>query len=236
MEQIQLNAVLRSEGQVGKEFANRLRKQGFIPAVIYKKNQKTVHIVLNTKDFTRAIHSAKSGNVLVELTVKEDSKESKPRTVIIKEVQHHPYKDDILHVDFDQIALDEAIKIKVPIVIVKEAIGVLRDSGVLERIMWELEIECLPTQIPQDIQIDVSGMEVGHVKTVEDLKLPAGIKVLSDPEQIVVSVAAKKAVEEVTAPAEAEAAEPEVIREKKVSEEEPEAEQVEEKKPKEEKK
>jgi large subunit ribosomal protein L25 len=141
------------------------------------------------------------------------------RTVIIKEIQHHPFKDEIVHVDFSQIALDELIKVKVAIAAKGEAIGVVKNAGILERIMWEVEIECLPTQIPEKIEIDVADLEVGHTKTVKDLIVPSGIKVLADPEQIVVSVAAKKAVEEVVAAPEAEAVEPEVIREKKPEEE-----------------
>jgi len=136
--------------------------------------------------------------------------------------------------------IKEVIKVKVPVVVIGEAVGVTRDAGILERLVWEIEIECLPTQIPEKVEINVADLEVGHTKTIKDLAVPQGIKVFNDPNMIIVSVSAKKSVEEVVAVPEGEAAEPEVLREKKpVEGEEAAAEQApaEEKKPaKEEKK
>lgn len=240
MEQIQLQAVTRKKEELGKKFVNKLRKEGFIPAVVYRAGQQTLPVALNAREFVKALHASASGNIIIELKISGDGAKQQSRTVLIKEIQHHPFRDDILHVDFHQIALDEAIKVKVAIAPRSEAVGVARDGGILERIMWEVEIECLPTQIPEKIEVDVADLEMGHTKTIKDLIVPAGIKVLADPAQIVVSVAAKKAVEEAVAPVEGEAAEPEVIREKKPSEEEAAAETQEQpqeqKKPKEEKK
>lgn len=219
MEQVQLEATMRKEEEVGKKFAGRLRKEGLIPAVVYEAGRKTVPIALNARAFLRALHTSAGENVIIELKISSDGAKPQTRTVLIKEIQHHPYKDDIVHVDFHKIALDEMIKVKVAIAAKGEAMGVTRDAGILERIMWEIEIECLPMQIPEKIEIDVTDLEVGHTKTIKDLNVPPGVKILADPEQIVVSVSAKKAVEEVVAAPETEAAEPEVIREKKPEEE-----------------
>lgn len=241
MEQVQLSAALRKKEEIGKKFTNKLRKEDLVPAVVYKAGSHTLPVVVNEKEFQKALHTSAGGNVLVELKISGDGAKPQSKTVIIKEIQYHPYKDNILHVDFQQIALDEVIKLKVPIAAKGEAAGVAKGAGILERIMWEVEIECLPTEIPQKLEIDVTGLELGHTKTIKDLIVPSGIKVLADPEQIVMSVSAKKAVEEVVAAPEGEAAEPEVIREKKPTEEEiaaegAEAASKEEKKPKEEKK
>jgi large subunit ribosomal protein L25 len=222
MEQVLLNAAMRKKTELGKRFATKLRKEGFVPAVVYKAGKETVSIAVNAKEFSKALHTSAGENVIIELKISDDGAKPQSKTVIIKEIQHHPFKDDILHVDFNQIALDELIKVKVAIATKGEAIGVTKDGGILERIMWEVEIECLPTQIPEKLEVDINGMEVGHSKTIKDLSVPSGIKVLADPQQIIVSIAAKKAVEEVVAaPAEGEAAEPEVLREKKPEAEAP---------------
>ena len=240
MEQVQLAAASRKKEEAGKKFANSLRKTGLVPAVVYKAGKETLTIAVNEKEFEKVLHTSAGGNVIIELKISGSDAKQQLRTVIIKEIQHHPYKDNILHVDFHQIALDEVIKVKVPIATKGEALGV-KAGGILERILWEIEIECLPTQIPEKLEIDIAGLDLGHTKMVKDLIVPAGIKILADPEQIVLSVTAKKTIEEAVAVPEGEAAEPEVLREKKPTEEELAAEAAEaakapEKKPKEEKK
>lgn len=236
MEQVQLAATLRKKEEAGKKFATQIRKQGLVPAVVYKAGKETLSISVNEKEFKKALHTSAGENVLIELKIAGPGKDQS-RTVLIKEMQYHPYKDNILHVDFHQIALDEVIKVKVPVHTKGEAAGV-KAGGILERIMWEVEIECLPTQIPEKLEIDVASLEIGHTKSIKDLVVPNGVKILVDPEQIIVSVTVKKAIEEVVAVPEGAAEEPEVIREKKLTEEEAaeEVAQPEEKKPKEEKK
>jgi large subunit ribosomal protein L25 len=240
MEQVQLQATLRKKEETGKGFAIAMRKTGFVPAVVYKAGKETITIAVNEKEFEKALHTSAGGNVLIELKISGADAKQQSRTVIIKEIQHHPYKDNVLHVDFHQIALDEVIKVKVPIETKGEALGV-KAGGILEHIMWEIEIECLPTQIPEKLEIDVADLDLNHTKTVKDLVVPSGIKILAEPEQIVVSITAKKTVEEAVAVPEGEAAEPEVLREKKLTPEEEaaaaaEAPPKEDKKPKDEKK
>src|SRR3989338_8035960 len=118
MEQIQLEAVIRKKEDVGKKFANRLRKDGFIPAVVYKANQETLSIAVNAKEFAEVLHTSAGGNVIIELKIYDDDviptfsdkvpvpkdqkagAKPKSKTVIIKQIQYHHYKDNILHVDF----------------------------------------------------------------------------------------------------------------------------------------
>ena len=219
MEQVQLAATLRKKEEAGKKFANQLRKQGLVPTVVYKSGKETLSVAVNEKEFEKALHTSAGENVLVELKIAGAAGKDQSRTVLIKAIQHHPYKDNVLNIDFQQIALDEVIKVKVPIHTKGEAAGV-KAGGILERIMWEVEIECLPTQIPERLEIDVTGLEIGHSKAIKDLVVPSGIKILVEPEQIILSVNIKKTIEEAVAVPEGEATEPEVLREKKLTEEE----------------
>ena len=217
MERVILEAYVRKE--IGKKENKVLRKEGLVPCVIYKQGEKTQSLYVKNREFAESLHTSAGENVLIDLKINEDGGKPKTKTVIIKELQHHPLKTNVLHIDFHQISLHETLKVNVPIVTKGEAIGVKRDEGVLEHILWEVEVECLPTEIPERFEIDVSEFEIGTSKLVKDLTAPAGVKILTDPEQAVVAVAAPKAVEE-EVPAEGEeAAEPEVITEKKPEEE-----------------
>ena len=150
------------------------------------------------------------------MKVKGDAKKEKDKTVIIKEMQHHPLTGDILHVDFNQISLTQTIKVSVPLAVKGEAVGV-KEGGVLEHVLWELEVECLPREIPEKIEVEVSGLKINDSLFVKDIVVPKGIKVLNDPELIAISVKPpiKPAVEVAV---EAATAEPEVIKQKKPEE------------------
>jgi large subunit ribosomal protein L25 len=140
--------------------------------------------------------------------------------VIIKEIQHHPIRDQILHVDFQEISLTEKLTVEVPIATKGEAEGVVKEEGVLEHVLWEVKVECLPTDIPEKIELEVTNMKIGDSVLVKDLQVPPGVKILDDAEQTVISVTppyVEKPAEEVAAE---EITEPELIREKKEKEEE----------------
>lgn len=213
MEKINLKAKLRDE--LGKEAVKKLRAQGLIPAVVYK-GKNSLNIKVPSKDFLEVIHTKAGENVVVNLQI-ESKKPS--RTTIIKETQYHPVRGDILHVDFNEISLTEVLTVKVPIAVKGEAQGI-KEGGVLEHALWEIEVECLPTQIPENVPVDVSPLKIGDSILVKDLHLPGGVKVLSDPETTVVSLAVPRVEEEEVAKPEEEAVEPEVIMEKKPEEEE----------------
>jgi large subunit ribosomal protein L25 len=236
MEKVFLNAELREE--FGKGAAGRLRKGGLIPAIVYKHGGKVTTVKLVKKELIKSLHTKAGENVIITLKIskEKDKAKAQDKTVIIKEIQADPVKDEIIHVDFNEISLTEKIKVKVPLHDKGEAIGVKRDGGVLEHMLWELEVECLPTQIPERIDVDIANLEMGQDIFVKDIPAPEGVKVLEDPEAIVCSVKAPK--EEV--PAEEAAAEeitePEVIGEKKPEEEEEAAEEIPKEEPKKEKK
>jgi len=232
MDFVDLKANVREER--GKERSKNLREKGFVPAIVYKKGSDTASLSIDKKDLLRALHTEAGENVIVRLHI-EGAKKAKERTVILKEIQRDPVKDNLLHVDFQEISLTETLKVKVPVSGKGEAIGVKQDEGILQQIMWELEIECLPTNIPEKIEIDITNLKIGDTIHIKGVQAPEGVKILDDPESVVFSVEHPKAVEDiVAAPAEGGLEEPELIREKK--EEEVEGEEGAEKAPAEDKK
>jgi large subunit ribosomal protein L25 len=237
MEKVELHVNVREE--FGKAAVGRLRREGLVPAVVYKHGEKPTAVKLLKKAFLKTLHTKAGENVIITLKIAKtaDASRTTSKTVLIKEIQENPVSDDIIHVDFNEISLTEKIKVKVPINDKGEPIGVKRDEGVLEHILWEAEVECLPTQIPEKLEVDVSSLEIGQDIFIKDIAVPEGVKILEDPESIVFSVKAPK-IEEIPTPEEAaaaEAEEPEVIRERKPEAEEEAAEEAPEAKPKEKK-
>lgn len=218
----------------GKSAAGGLRREGMIPGVLYKDGKGTIHVKVSGRDLGKALHTKAGANVLIHLRFSEDSKPQLKGhaelakgegVVLVKELQHHPVTHQPLHVDFHQVSLTQKITVSVPLSFMGEALGVQQQGGVLEHLRWELEVECLPTEIPAEIPVDISALELGRTLHVKDLALPAGVRVLTDAEQPVVACVEPKK-EEIPVPAAAEAAaaptEPEVIKQKKPEEEEPE--------------
>jgi len=225
MEKIILNAEIREE--IGKSKLKDLRKNKIVPAVVYKGGKETVNIKVNDGDLFHVLHTSAGENVLITLKIKNDRK--KERTCLIKEIQRNPVKENVIHVDFNEISLTEKIKVKVPVHPHGEAEGVVKDEGVLEHIMWEIEVECLPTDIPEKIEVEVASMKIGDSIYVKDLKAPAGVKMLVDPELTVFTVKPPSKEEIVAEVPEGEAEEPEVITKGKKEEEEAEDAEGEEK-------
>lgn len=221
MEEIFLDVQPRDE--TGRAKVNDLRQKGFIPAVVYSGGKDSIAIKVSHKEFLKLVHQHRVEGVVINLKIKDDKKE-KPRSCLIKEIQYHPVYGDIIHVDFNEISLTKAIKVNVPVVAKGEPIGVKQEGGSLEHILWEIEVECLPTSIPKNIEVDVSALKIGDSVHIKDIVFPPEIKVLDDPSAIILSVAAPMKEEVVVAPVEGEEkAEPEVIKEKKEVPEEGEA-------------
>ena len=225
MEKINLKAKIREE--LGKEAVKKLRHQGFIPAVVYK-GKNCLNIKVSSKELSDVIHTKAGENVVVNLQIEghrstkgkeHTSTKEMSKTVVIKEIQYHPVREQILHVDFNEISLTEVLVVKVPIAVKGEPRG-SKEGGVLEHVLWEVEIECLPAQIPENISIDVSSLNIGDSILVKDLQIPQGLKVLSDLEATVVTLAAPRVEEAEVLKPEEEMVEPEVIMEKKPKEEE----------------
>ncbi len=213
MEQIALKANVR-EG-TGKSQAKKLRKQGLVPGVVYHRGEKSVSIAIVEREISKILRSAENENVLINLSVEGSKKKS--RAVIIKEIQQHPVKRSILHVDFNEISLSEKIVVEVEVIGQGEPAGVKQEGGVLDHPLRVIKIQCLPADIPGHIDVDISGLKLNGSIHVKDLVVSEKIKVLTDPEALLFQV--KLPVAEKPEDATAVAPELEVIREKK--EEEP---------------
>lgn len=213
MEQIILEVEAREDS--GRVKAKALRDKGFIPAVVYGEGKKSQSIKVANRALLQLLHEHGLENVVINLSLKDDKKQ-KDRSCLIKEIQYDPVKGNIIHVDFNEISLTKVLKVNVPVAAKGEPAGVKQDGGSLEHVLWEIEVECLPTDIPKEIEVDVSALKIGDAIHIKDIKFPANIKVLNSPDAVVLSVAAPIKVEEVAAEAEAGTAqEPEVIKEKK---------------------
>lgn len=213
MEDIFLDVESRQE--VGRGKIKSLRDGGFIPAVVYGEGKKALAIKISHRELLQLIHQHRVENVVINLKVK-GSEKSKPRACLIKEIQYDPVHDGIKHVDFYEVSLTKAIKVNVPVVAKGEAPGVKNDGGSLEHILWEVEVECLPTEIPKNIEVDVSALKIGDNIHIKDMTFPPQVKVITSPDAIVLSVAAPIKEEVAAVPVEGEEKqEPEVIKEKK---------------------
>ncbi|MDI6715534.1 MAG: 50S ribosomal protein L25 [Actinomycetota bacterium] len=186
MEIAELSAVKREV--VGKETSKKLRRKGRIPAVIYS-NGKASEIAVNAREFSALAHSKAGTHVIVKLNI-EGAKEHP--NAIIKEVQKNPIRDEYLHIDFQEIALSEKISTTVPIAIVGEAPGV-KAGGILEHHLGGVELEGLPKDMPANIEVDVSKLDIGESIHAKDLNIPPGIEMLTDPDAVVVAITASQA-------------------------------------------
>src|SRR6058998_2182062 len=201
--------IKRREG-TGKEIAKRLRRAGAVPAILYG-GTKTETVSLDPKAVLRMIHGHEGTTQLLTLTFEGETGNG-ARLAIIRELQFDPVSDALLHVDLQEVSADRAITVRVAVRPVGEAAGVRDQKGILNLVLHELEVSCLPTAIPQRIDADVSALMIGNVLTVRELVAPAGVRILNDPGQAVATVAPPMAEEApvVAATATTAVAEPEV--------------------------
>ena len=213
MEEILLEAELREEK--GSAKARDLRSKGYLPSVVYFHGKDALSIKIPKGVLVKLMHQHHLEGVIINLKIKDDKK-AQGRPCLVKEIQYDPVSEDIIHIDFNEISLTEAIKVNVSVEVKGEAIGVKQEGGSLEHILWELEVECLPTSIPKNIEVDVSALKLGEAIHVKDIVFPAGVKSLNDPAAIVLHIAAPMKEEAAAEVVEGETkAEPEVIKEKK---------------------
>lgn len=207
----------------GKNAARRLRREGFVPGIVYGGKGDNIAVAVDPKALQKVLRSEAGRNSILKL----DIANAGATNAILKSWQVDPIKERFLHADFYRIAMDVAIRVTVPIHVTGEARGVKVDAGILELILREIEVECLPGDIPERIDVDVSDLGINGALRVSDVAAPAKVKILEDAEQVVVHVVSVK--EEVAptagaAPAEGEAAaaapaEPEVMKKGKKEEE-----------------
>ena len=197
---------------VGKGAARTLRSKGEIPAVIYGHGREPQALSLNARDLDKML-----GHIQAESTVIEVSVGGSTSKTLIREIQRHPIRRQILHVDFQALVAGEKVTVSIPILLQGIPEGVRLGGGVLDQTLREIEIEVDPSSIPDHIEFDVTNLVIGDSVHISDLKVPEGVEVLDDPETSVAVVAAPRAVIEETAAVEAVegaegvAAEPEVI-------------------------
>jgi large subunit ribosomal protein L25 len=206
--------------ETGKNVNRRLRTRGLIPGVLYGAKREAVPLAVSPKEITTILRSKTGENTLFDLEIGGNR-----RKVILKEFQINPIKGNLLHADFYEVALDKPIEVSVHIEVTGIPVGVKVEGGLLDHVTREVEVSCLPVDIPEKITIDVSDLGMGKAVRVGDLKVPDKVTMLSDPDLVIVHVVAPRAEEEVAAavaPVEGEAAagaEPEVIKKGKPAEE-----------------
>lgn len=216
----QVSLTVKKREKTGKGGSRKIRRDGFIPAVVYGKSLSPVAVSVPAKRFISLLE-AKGHNVILNLEIEG---EGGAITSVLKELQREPVSDQISHLDFVNINLTEEMVVHVPLKFMGDAAGV-KDGGIFEPLLRELEVSCLPTDIPSFIEVDVSALTIGHSLHVSDVKAPENVTVLTEAHETVVTIAAPAAEEEVAAvaaaPVEGEAsAEPELIRVKREEKEE----------------
>ncbi|MBI3316796.1 MAG: 50S ribosomal protein L25/general stress protein Ctc [Candidatus Omnitrophica bacterium] len=177
----------KPRAEVGKKSTKAVRTRGALPAILYGHGIKPLALEIVTRDFQTALHTKAGENVLIDLQV--SGLQLKESTCRIKDIQHHPITDEVAHVDFTVISLTEKIQVKVPLVTqhAEEAAGV-KEGGVLDVVHHEIEVECLPTQIPEKIIVDVKAMKIGDSVHMREIQLPAGVECKIDADEVIVAL------------------------------------------------
>jgi large subunit ribosomal protein L25 len=192
----------------------KLRASGRVPATIYGRQAKPQNLEISSEEISDLLHHSASENLLVDLSVENDARSK--RLALVQEIQHHPLNGHVLHVDFHEVAENEKVTISVPVETVGEAVGVKTGGGSLTHVLLKLKIRSLPKDLPEQITIDVTALEIGKSVHLGDIVPPAGVEILGDKHLTVVAVAAPRAEEEVVATAAAPgAADVEMTKEKK---------------------
>src|SRR5262245_4884027 len=201
----------------GKQPARRLRRQGRVPAILYG-GDAPVKIAVDPREIGRIMHGHEGGTQLLRVSF-AGSPDS--RMAIIRDMQFDPVSERLIHLDLQEVRMDRPIQVAVPLRHIGEATGVKEAKGILEMILREVQVSCLPGAIPEVIDADVSALAIHDVLTVGDLRAPEGVRILTDAEQAVATVAPPAAEEAAAVPAAPAPGtpEPEVLTERKPKEE-----------------
>jgi large subunit ribosomal protein L25 len=220
MEQINFDVQVRKN--TGSANSRQIRRLNLIPGIVYGGDSKPTVIQADRKAYDRIYRQHAGESLIYHLNLVDEGKKVSDFPAIIKDIQLHPVTDEVIHIDFNRISLDKEIEINVKILVKGEPVGVKRDGGTLEHLMWELDIICLPTNIPHHLEADVTNLGVHDSIQVKDLVLPQGVRTKHDPDSVVITIAGSMREETAAVPGEGEAAaagsEPEVLKEKKKEE------------------
>jgi large subunit ribosomal protein L25 len=209
--QVKIKAEPRSE--IGRTAARRLKARGIIPAVVYGGKDKPQALQVSARDVNVMLSHASGENILVELDIAGAT-----RTALVQEVQHAPVGNNVLHIDFHAVSMDEKLEADVPLEPLGVANGVKNFGGLLEQSLRTITVECLPKDLPDRITVDVSGLNIGDAIHVRDIPMPNGVVAKEHLELTAFSVVAPAVEEAPAVEAAAAAAGPEVITEKKPAE------------------
>jgi len=174
----------RERTQLGNGPSKRLRREGYVPGIVYRPGESSLTLAVDSRELRRALAGGGRTGV-IDLTVAE----GRTRPVLIKDWQVDPVRGDVTHIDFQEVDLTQEVEAQVAISLVGQSVGV-RDGGVLDQPLREVEVSALPDSLPESIELDVTDLEIGASVTVADLRAPEGVTIVSDPETVVASVVA----------------------------------------------
>jgi large subunit ribosomal protein L25 len=220
-----LSATKRSD--TGKGVARTLRREGRIPGVIYGRMRQPQALSISARELMRLLEHISAENTVIDLTM-----DGSTARTLIRQIQRHPLRRDIIHVDLQELIAGEKVEVKIPIILQGIPAGVRTSGGILDQVMRELRVRVDPAQIPARFEVDVLELNIGHSIHVSDLAIPPGVEVMDDDTSTIATVSAPRAIEEPTPVAAAETAEPtepELIRKPKGEDEEGEGEPEKEK-------
>jgi large subunit ribosomal protein L25 len=215
-EKSKMNIVLRAEKRevFGKNASRRMRRGGLLPVILYGSVEPSIPLTVKKQDIFEILKSETGENTIFQIVF-----DSVKKDAMIKQLQRDPVSDEILHADLIQIAMDKAIRVSVPVVLVGEAVGVKAEGGFVDFVTREIEMECLPRNIPENIEVDISDLHLHQSLKIGDVASPEGAEFTSDMDAIVVLVEAPTKEEEIEVEEEeeviAEEEEPEVIKKEK---------------------
>ncbi|MCJ7485544.1 MAG: 50S ribosomal protein L25 [Candidatus Aminicenantes bacterium] len=218
-----MNVVIKSEQRqgLGSNAARRLRKQGFVPAVLYGESMESRPLVVSKKDIVQILKLESGENTIFKVAVDTDMYDA-----MIKDLQIDPVTDELLHADLIRISMDKPVRVTVPIVHSGEPVGVKTEGGFVDFVTREVEVECLPRDIPESLSIDISELHIHQSIKAEGMAIPAGVKLITEPATVLVLVSLPHKEEEAfpgEKPEEAvaeESKEPEVIKKERAEKEE----------------
>jgi large subunit ribosomal protein L25 len=210
----------KSRSEFGSAVSRRLRRQGGVPGIVYGGAAENIAVTVNPKDLIRLLRSHAGRNTILNLEIEGVGSDN----VILRDWQVDPVKENFIHADFQRITMDQKLTVTVPVRVVGTPIGVKAEGGLLDAVVREVEVECLPGDIPDEIECDVTGLRMNESIRIRDLKVSVRVEILDDPDQVVVHVVSvREEVPEAEAEVEVEGAvagtEPEVASKGKKDEE-----------------
>jgi large subunit ribosomal protein L25 len=209
----QIDLTAKPRPRLGRSAAKQARRNGTVPAVLYGKHIKPQHLSVSALDVKKLLSHGRSSHAMVNLTI-EDNGSKQTHLALVQELQIDPLQDTVIHVDFHQLSASEKFRVRVPVRAVGEPVGV-KEGGIMEYLIREVEIECLPKDLPDVIEVDVTNLKLGASIFLGDLKVADGITLRGDKSRPVITIAMPTTEEQLAAEAEAATGEVEVITAKK---------------------